>query len=1125
MEPTAKLRERSGSEIRAMTLARAKHRAGGCRRALVVTALAAICAIVHPIFGQTVSLLSSDGVVSNGDQVLAVDALSTPTLRGEKISLGLVADGNTSIATSFNNGFEVLSAVGGQAPGAAGGVLFESLGNPLVSSLGHVAFLGFLNAAPDQNSGIWAGMDTIQNLIAREGHQAPDTEAAAMFSTLKTPVLNNAGEVAFVGFLRPGTGNVTQNNDGGIWAGPAGSLVLIAREGDHAPGTPNGVAFSSVWGSPAMNNPGQVAFRNALIPGIGGTTLLDDEGLWVGTAGSLTLLGREGFQAPGLSAGISFSRSGPTTLFSNPDVNDAGQVTFTGWFKGIGVDDTNNHAIWAGLPGALQIAVRAGDAAAGTSSTFSRLFTPSINAAGQIVFRGILTTGGNVTGNNDRGIWSGLPGAFDLVAREGDQAPAAGTVFGSLSTPSTNALGHVAFEGILATGSGGVTGTNDSGLWIADQTGSEVLQIVREGQPLNGSTIVEIDFAGGSGGQDGRRSGLNDEGQVAYTAHLANGVDLLQLFTPTLHWRPLTDGSWDNRFNWTLGTRPSAVHDVLIDPIVPATVQGPIALTTFINSLVVGGAGAAARLNVYGGDIAVGTTLVIGGDGTVDLNTGSLQVEGPATNQGKLLIASGASLKVDGGLSNPGLIDLNGGQVTGDSLVTNMVDGIIQGGSGVAAMLVNAGGLIHATGTQMDLAQFDGGNLEGGTLRIAVGSEMAVQASPDFWNNFATVLLDGAGATLSGDQVVNWGLIEGAGEIAAAADNRGMVRALGGALEMTGSAVANAPGAELIVMQGATLRVHNSFSNDGMVTLNGGTFDHLSNVTQNLFNFEGHGQFIGNEWINDGLIHFSGGMSTIQGKVINTVNGQLKVTSATATFSEHVTSQGIIENDGGVLYFLGGLTLDNLLTTDPAQTFFSDLIVNASGYIQADASDQFWISGDFINASLMNTMWETSTATLIFHNSPDHAVDVVGIDFGPLGNGYDENFSWGTLQLASGTGLTLAAGPVLGQDTQILLDESSEFPEIFSGKALYVTDLLLADGVEQIASIISDGTVIYYDPDSEANTYLGAGIYPLEGGGFVAPIGIFNSLPTVPIPTALGEGLVLLGLGAAIRWLRIQRYR
>jgi len=1042
MEPTAKLRGRSGSEIRAMVLARANHRAGGGRRALGVTALAAICAIAHPIFGQTVSLLSSDGVVSNADQVLAVDALSTPTVRGKKISLGLVADGNTSIATSFNHGFEVLSAVGGQAPGAAGGVLFESLGNPLVSSLGHVAFLGFLNAAPDQNSGIWTGMDVIQNVIAREGHQAPDTEAAAMFSTLKTPVLNNAGEVAFVGFLRPGTGNVTQNNDGGLWAGPAGSLLLVAREGDHAPGTPNGVAFSSVWGSPAMNNPGQVTFRNALIPSVGGTTLLDDEGLWIGTAGALTLLGREGSQAPGLVAGISFSRSGPTTLFSNPDLNDVGQVTFTGWFEGPGVDDTNSHAIWAGLPGALQVAVRAGDAAAGTSSTFSRLFTPSINATGQIVFRGVLTTGGNVTGNNDRGIWSGLPGAFDLVTREGDQAPAAatGAVFGSLSTPSTNALGHVAFEGILATGAGGVTGVNDSGLWIADQTGSEVLQIVREGQPLNGSTIAEIDFAGGSGGQDGRRSGLNDEGQVAYTAHLANGVDLLQLFTPTLHWRSLSDGSWDNRFNWTLGTRPSAVHDVLIDPIVPATVQGPIALTTFINSLVVGGGGGAARLNVDGGDIAVGTTLVIGGDGSVDLNTGSLQVEGPATNQGELLIASGTSLKVDEGLSNLGLIDLNGGQMTGD-------------------------------------------------------------------------------------QVVNWGLIEGAGGIATAVDNRGTVRALGGVLEMTGNAVANAPGAELIAMQGATLRVHNSFSNDGMVTLNGGTFDHLSNTTQNLFNFEGHGQFISNEWINDGLMHFSGGMTTIQGEVINTVNGQLKVTSATTTFSEHVTSQGTIENDGGALYFLGGLTLDNLLMTDPAQTFFSDLIVNASGYIQADASDQFWISGDFINASFMNTMWETSTAALIFHDSPDHAVDVVGIDFGPIENGYVENFSWGTLQLASGTGLTLSAGAVLGQDTQILLDESSEFPEIFSGKAIYVTDLLLADGVGQIASIISDGTVIYYDPDSEANTYLGGGIYPLEGGGFVTPIGVFHSLPTVPTPTALGEGLILLGLGAAVRWRRIRRHR
>lgn len=165
------------------------------------------------------------------------------------------------------------------------------------------------------------------------------------------------------------------------------------------------------------------------------------------------------------------------------------------------------------------------------------------------------------------------------------------------------------------------------------------------------------------------------------------------------------------------------------------------------------------------------------------------------------------------------------------------------------------------------------------------------------------------------------------------------------------------------------------------------------------------------------------------------------------------------------------------------------------------------------------------SAAIIFHDSPGHAVDVVGIDFGPVENGYVENFSWGTLQLASGTGLTLSAGAALGQDTQILLDESSEFPEIFSGKAIYVIDFLLADGVEQIASIISDGTVIYYDPDSEANTYLGGGIYPLGGGGFVAPIGVFHSFPTVPTPTALGEGLILLGLGAAVQWRLAWRHR
>ena len=54
--------------------------------------------------------------------------------------------------------------------------------------------------------------------------------------------LNNAGQTAFVAELS-GSG-VDGYNDDGIWSEGSGSLALVARSGDHAPGTPSGVNFS-----------------------------------------------------------------------------------------------------------------------------------------------------------------------------------------------------------------------------------------------------------------------------------------------------------------------------------------------------------------------------------------------------------------------------------------------------------------------------------------------------------------------------------------------------------------------------------------------------------------------------------------------------------------------------------------------------------------------------------------------------------------------------------------------------------------------------------------------------------------------------------------------------------------
>ena len=89
--------------------------------------------------------------------------------------------------------------------------------------------------------------------VAFSGTLAPGTPEGVLFSSFGRPALNNAGQTAFVGSLT-GT-EVDRAFDSGIWSEGGGSgLALVAREGNEAPGTPEGVHFRSLTTRLALLN-------------------------------------------------------------------------------------------------------------------------------------------------------------------------------------------------------------------------------------------------------------------------------------------------------------------------------------------------------------------------------------------------------------------------------------------------------------------------------------------------------------------------------------------------------------------------------------------------------------------------------------------------------------------------------------------------------------------------------------------------------------------------------------------------------------------------------------------------------------------------------------------------------
>lgn len=424
--------------------------------------------------------------------------------------------GGTGIWSEGFGALELVARTTTGAPGTPDGTNFNGFKEPLLNSAGQTAFLGTLPGSTDRtpNYGIWSEGSGTLGLVAREGTQAPGTPDGVNFGDLRIPVFNSAGQTAFRGFLT-GAG-VDSTNSSGIWSEGSGSLTLIARAGDQANGAPSGVNFTG-FRDPVLNSLGQTAFEGFTSVGVG---------IWSERSGTLELVTHTGDSAPGMPFGVNFNG------FETPVFNSAGNTAFIGSLTGNGVESENNESIWSEGSGPLTLVAREGDQAPGLPSgvnfgDFSTDFNrPVLNSAGQSAFLADLV-GSDVDNRNARSVWSEGTGTLALVARAGERAPGtpAGVKFGSFQNLVLNSAGQTAFMGHLS--GSGVDSLNNSGIWAEDRAGVLKL-IVREGDQLEvapgDSRTIKflVEFIGDSGNDDGRISGFNDLGQLAFRAAFAD---------------------------------------------------------------------------------------------------------------------------------------------------------------------------------------------------------------------------------------------------------------------------------------------------------------------------------------------------------------------------------------------------------------------------------------------------------------------------------------------------------------------------------------------------------------------------------------------------------------------------
>ena len=646
----------------------------------------------------------------------------------------------------------IIIAQSGDAPPDSNGT-FQFFGTPALGNSGQVGFWTVLtgtSGGSSDDNGMFLGTSSGLTQIARNSDTAPDSNGTFVsIATINDPSVNASGQALFAGFLSGTSGG--SSDDQGYFHGSGGALTQIVREGQASPDS-NGT-YSS-FDTFAFNDSGQAAFRGILIGTSGGNS--DNLGVFRSDGGTLTQIGREGQPAPDSNGTF----SGITADIS---LNDSGQVAFKGLLSGTSGGSGNGQGIFLGSGGALTQVVREEQAAPDSNGTISSIDSPSLNASGQVAFQGFLTgTSGGFS--DDTGIFLGSGGALTRIVREGDSAPDSNGAFGFTAPPVLNDAGQVAFRGGLSGTSGGSSdqngiflssggtviqvarggeaapdgngtirffedptlnatgqvaftsfnmigtsgGTSDNaGIFIGD--GQETFQAARKGQALGGSTITALSFSNSTSGQGEQRSGLNDFGQVAYHATLANGDYAIGLFTPELTWRTAGDGDWDTGANWTLSLDPALVHDTTIDPTVDSMITGPAAATT-VKSLTIGEGSSLAHLQLQTGvnltsteGVSIGQNGLLSGAGTV---TGDLVLTGeisPGNSPGEMTIDGDATL--EGGSSY--LLEV--GNASGAA------------GSGWDLLSITGSALVTATvGDELliDLTSLDGSNAPGQAINF-----------------------------------------------------------------------------------------------------------------------------------------------------------------------------------------------------------------------------------------------------------------------------------------------------------------------------------------------------------------------------------------------------------------------
>ncbi|MFT5105485.1 MAG: hypothetical protein ACI8XO_004703 [Verrucomicrobiales bacterium] len=354
---------------------------------------------------------------------------------------------------------------GGTAPGS--GAIFKVVQEEAFDSLGNSyspakLLIGTAAVTSANDAGIWRKPAGALEELAREGNPSP--LAGINYGNIAGRVVaNESGQVAFYSFLQV-TGAVTTANNAAIFSGEPGSLTVVSREGDVAPGPAAAAAVFQTYAAESINNAGRVAFEASLRTGSGTPiSSSNNTGLYTNSNGAVELVAREGDLAPCLAG-----TAGNFSSFRDIFIAENGDVYFRVFLKGGAVDSSSDGSFWR---------------------------------------------------------WQATDQTLHPILREGDPAPSTqGAVFLALTDFAVSNDGVHAVSATLVIGTGDCVSLNNSGVWMDDGNDGLPILKMRRGDTSDiglgnatdpAVTLVRFDKTTNSaGGSGGHGKVVNDAGEI-----------------------------------------------------------------------------------------------------------------------------------------------------------------------------------------------------------------------------------------------------------------------------------------------------------------------------------------------------------------------------------------------------------------------------------------------------------------------------------------------------------------------------------------------------------------------------------------------------------------------------------